>query len=179
MIDLEDAFLHQAIEDGRGGTGFLQQFLLGHFLQLLATACPTGQLHVFHEQGQLLLGSGKLVEEGHHTCLIQVLAGQSDPGLGARFVIPFQIFLHEDGLLVEQALHYGEDVLHPYGALQLSDTLLLIGAEEIEQALFAIAERMGSLKLIVVHHHGLALQLHTRRHRGLVHIAQGAEIVCR
>ena len=170
IINFEDAFVHQSIENSRGSPRLFQQFLLGNFLQVFTSACPTRKFHIFHQYGQLFLGSGKFIEQCHHSSVIQFAIDQSHTGFCPRLVTSFQIFFHEDSLLLQQSLHDGKDILQANGSLQLGDTLFLVRTKQVQQALFILRKRLSSFELFIVHHHGFALQLHPRRHSCLIDI---------
>ena len=141
---------------------------------MFATACPSGKFYILHQYGQLLLGSSHRVEKLHHLRFIKIGIRQTDTGFRAGLVLSLDVLLHEDGFLVEQTFHHGEDVLQAHGTLKLGDTLFLVGTQEVEQALFAIAQRMSGFELFVIHHHRLAFELHPRWQGSLIDIAQRA-----
>ena len=177
IIDLEDAFFHQSVENTQRSSCLFEQGFLGYFLQITATSRPTGKLDVFHQQGKLFLGSRQFVEKLLHRFLIPFRTGKPYPRLGLRFVAALQVLLHENGFLVEQSFDYGEYSLDATRLLKLGYALLPVSTEQVEQLLFVLRERFGSLEVLVIFHHRLALQLHTRWHGGFIDIAQRAEVI--
>ena len=127
IIDFEDTFIYQSIENGSGRTRLFQQFFLGNFLQVFTPTSPTREFHIFHQYGQLFFGSGKFIEQNHHTGIIQFPIDQSHTGFCPRLVTSFQIFLHKDGFLFQQSLQDGKYIPQANGTLQLGHTLFLIG----------------------------------------------------
>ena len=139
IIDLENTLIHQSIENGSARTRFFQQFFLGNFLQVFSPSCPTREFHIFHQHGQLFFGSGKFIEQSHHSGIIQFPIDQSHTGFRPRFVTSLQIFLHKDSFLFQQSLHDRKYILQANGTLQLGHTLFLVFTQQVKQALFTIA----------------------------------------
>ena len=129
LIHLEDAFFHQSVKcHGRCGR-FFQQCLLGYLLQTGSFFCPSGQLNILHQQGQLFLRPMQIVEQEVHPFFSHPLIHQTDTRLCTGLVIAFQLFLNEDSLLVQQRLHNGKNLSESCRLLQLSDALYLINTQ--------------------------------------------------
>lgn len=178
-IDLEDAF-------GRERTEYLGRYLRAFeqfFPRDFACRAPLHEAREFeiaHQQAQLFLGVFEFVEEGAQ---FLVLAGGDvrEPyvTLGAGAVFGLQLFRDDDGILLHERAHGGQDMAQAACLFEFLYAHLGVLPQGVEQNGLPLFKQRGSIfdEIVVAGNLGFALDFQSRRYGRLEDVAHRAEVI--